>query len=161
MVYASKSVRFDGVVRIDDRDMKVYLVAREPDLVSRDVVEAGIAAARGSLPAPSEDNPAAGWLIIHQSGTSAYVMAYCWTWGNVVELHAFAAGQPMLDTPDDDPTHFVAVTRPWIGCVWELATLEHERIAWIRHVHGRDDPDLAGYLSDVRPDGPTEPVGSL
>ena len=76
-------------------------------------------------------------------------------WDNVVEYHAAAAGQPFLGCPDGDPTHFMILDRPWIGCIWELPPFGHERSAWVRHVFGADIADLDAYLADVLPDGPT------
>lgn len=41
-----------------------------------------------------------------------------------------------------------------IGCVWELAPLEHERSAWVRPGLMPASPDLDGYLADEVADGP-------
>jgi hypothetical protein len=38
--------------------------------------------------------------------------------------------------------------RSWVGCVYELVPLGHERDAWIRHMLVPSVPDLDGYLSD-------------
>ena len=62
---------------------------------------------------------------------------------------------PFLGCPDEDPRHFTELRRPWIGCVWELAPLGHERAAWIGHVLAPERPDLAGYLADVLRGGTT------
>ena len=45
--------------------------------------------------------------------------------------------------------------RPWIGCVWELPPIAHERDAWVRHMLVPDQPDLSAYLADFMPDGLT------
>jgi hypothetical protein len=66
-----------------------------------------------------------------------------------------APGQPELDCPDDDPTHFIVVDRPWIGCVWELPPIHRERNAWVRHILMPDAPDLDGYLADSMLSGHT------
>jgi hypothetical protein len=36
----------------------------------------------------------------------------------------------------------------WMGCVWELAIVAHERDAWVRHMLAPGQPDLDGYLAD-------------
>jgi len=96
-------------------------------------------------------------VILHRgAGSAAYLNAYSWVWGNVNECRVAVAGVPFLDCPDEDPEHFTELTRPWIGCVWELAPLGHERAAWVTHVLSPARPDLAGYLADVLPDGTTE-----
>ncbi len=84
-------------------------------------------------------------------------LAYSWVWDNVLEYHTAAAGVPFLGCPDEDPTHFIELERPWIGCVWELAPLEHERAAWVKHLLS-GAPDLAAYLADTcRP----QPAGGV
>jgi hypothetical protein len=60
--------------------------------------------------------------------------------------------------PDADgtpPAGFIVLDRPWIGCVWELPPIHHERNAWVRHILRPDLPNLAGYLADSMPPGPT------
>ncbi len=44
---------------------------------------------------------------------------------------------------------------PWIGCVWELPPILHERDAWVRHMLAPDAPDLDAYLADSLPEGTT------
>jgi hypothetical protein len=66
-----------------------------------------------------------------------------------VQNAAYAFMPQLLPRPDNE-------TPSWMGCVWELAPLGHERAAWIRHVLEPEIPDLGGYLSDVLPDGSTE-----
>ena len=54
-----------------------------------------------------------------------------------------------------DLTHFMVLNRPWIGCVWELPPIPHERDAWVRHLLAPDVADLDGYLTDAMPPGRT------
>jgi hypothetical protein len=49
----------------------------------------------------------------------------------------------------------IELDRPWIGCVWELSPLHHERNAWVRHILTGDSPDLDGYVADSMPSGHT------
>ena len=69
-------------------------------------------------------------------------------------FRAAAAAQPELGCPDTDPRNFMVIQdRPWIGCVWELPPIAHERDAWVRHMLLPDQPDLGAYLADFMPDG--------
>ncbi|MEE3921876.1 hypothetical protein V2I01_37105 [Micromonospora sp. BRA006-A] len=104
------------------------------------VVDAAYAYLPALLPAPDGATPPASWVVHRGADTGAYLLAYSWFFDNVVECRIAIAGQPALDCPDDDPAHFVDLTRPGVGCVWELGVLEHERIAWIRHVLAPDRP---------------------
>jgi hypothetical protein len=156
MTYNEKYLRAAGTVAVGGRQVKRYHISIEPD------VEVGIQKAAYDflprlLPEPEPDTPPASFVIVHRGvGNAAYLNAYSWAWGNVIECKTAAAGVPFLGCPDEDPEHFTELARPWIGCVWELAPLGHERAAWIRHVLSPERPDLAAYLADVLPDGTTE-----
>jgi hypothetical protein len=156
MTYNEKYLRTAGTVTVGGRQVKRYHISIEPD------IEVGIQKAAydflpGLLPAPESETPPASFVIVHRgAGSAAYLNAYSWVWGNVIECKTAAAGVPFLGCPDEDPEHFTELTRPWIGCVWELAPLGHERAAWIRHVLSPERPDLDAYLADVLPDGTTE-----
>jgi len=136
-------------VTIRGYEMKRYHIDQTAQPLTPDVVAAAYAAIERLLPAIDEGTPPAGWIVVHRgAGTGAYALAYTWVWDNVIELHSAAAGQPVIGCADEDPTNFVELHKPWIGCVWELAVLEHERAAWVRHVLDEDEPDIEGYLKD-------------
>jgi hypothetical protein len=156
MPYIDKYLRTEAPIEVGGRHIKRYHV-NYPDVP----IEAGIQKAAAEflprlLPAPDGETVPASFTVLHRGGGSAaYLCAYSWVWGNVIEARTAAAGVPFLGCPDEDPEHFIDLERRWIGCVWELAPLGHERAAWIRHVLAPDRPDLAGYLTDVLPDGTT------
>ena len=122
--------------------------------LAADPIDARIVAAACSflprlLPAPDDETPPASFVILHRGADAVYLNAYSWVWGNVVECRTAAAGIPFLGCPDEDPTHFVELSRPWIGCVWEPGPFEHERSAWVRHILEPDQPDVPGYVADM------------
>ena len=111
------------------------------------------------VPEP-DGTPPAGFVVLHRGGNgAAYLNAYTWVWDNVLHMRGAAAAQAALGCPDEDPTHFMPLDRPWIGCVWELPPIQHERDAWVRHMLMPDVADLAGYLDDTMPDGTTGTLG--
>lgn len=139
-----------GVIECAGRQVKRYHVSAEGGKIADGVQEAAYDFLPRLLPKPDEETPPAGWAVLFKaSGIPAYLIAYSWTWVNVVECRAAAAGLPELGCEDENPAHFTLLGRRWIGCVWELAPLGHERSAWIRHVLARETPNLAGYLADV------------
>jgi hypothetical protein len=153
MGFNEKNVRSLEAITVSDRHLKRYHMDQPSRPLEPEVIEAAYEIVPKLLPAIDGD-PAAGWLVLHRgSDTGAYMVAYSWVWDNVVEVQSYAAGQPALDCPDLDPTNFVEVARSWAGCVWELAVLEHERSAWVKHVLSPDVPDLDGYLSDSAAEG--------
>ncbi|GGK79448.1 hypothetical protein Sme01_21750 [Sphaerisporangium melleum] len=138
---------------VGGRPYKRYHVERPERPIEPEVEKAAYDYLPHLVPAPADDAPA-GWIVLHRGGdTGAYLLAFTWVWDNVVEVHVAAAGQPAAGCPDEDPANFVTEPRRWMGCVWELPSLEYERAAWVRHMFVKDVPDLDGYLADQRPEG--------
>ncbi|MEU3744478.1 MULTISPECIES: hypothetical protein [Streptomyces] len=155
MAFAEKYLLALPPVEIAGRQLKRYHVTSDPAGIEPEVEKAAYALLPELLP-PPDGTAAAGFVVLHRGDdTGAYLNAYSWVWDNVLHFGGAAAGQAALDCPDTDPTHFVRVDRSWIGCVWELAPVGHERDSWIRHMLTPDAPDLSGYLADVLPSGTT------
>jgi hypothetical protein len=164
MAFTEKYLVVRDPVDIGGRHVKRYHVTDDPAGIAPEVERAARAILPELLPEP-DGTPTASFAVLHRGGdTGAYLNLYSWVWDNVLHFAGAAAGQPALDCPDTDPTHFVRLTGPgtaherfWIGCVWELAPLDHERNAWVRHMLAPDVPDLAGYLADSLRSGTTGP----
>jgi hypothetical protein len=156
MTYTDKYLRAPGPVEIADRQVKRYHVATADTGIEEGVQRAAYAFLPRLLPAPERDTPPASFTVLHRgAGSAAYLCGYSWVWGNVIECRTAAAGVPFLGCADEDPENFTELARPWIGCVWELAPLGHERASWIRHMLAPPRPDLAAYLADVLASGTT------
>jgi hypothetical protein len=154
MGFHDKDLRTLPAITVAHRQLKCYRIDQVARPFEPEVISAAYAALPGLVAAVDSDT-AGGWVVLHRgSDTGAYLNVYSWVWDNAVELHCAVAGQPAADCPDTDPTNFVPLTKAWIGCVWELAVLEHERSSWIRHVLSPEVPDIAAYTADTLPDGP-------
>ncbi|MGH8828608.1 MAG: hypothetical protein ACRDVZ_13645 [Jiangellaceae bacterium] len=153
MVFVEKSLHVLPPLTIAGRHVKRYHVSA----ASTEIEPAIEKAAYDFLPQrPDPDNtPRATFVVLHRAETAAYLNAYSWVWNNVIYCGVAVAGIPFLGCPDDDPTHFIKLDRPWIGCVWELPALGHEPSAWVQHMIEPAEPDLDAYLADVLPSGPT------
>ncbi|MCU1359458.1 MAG: hypothetical protein JWN99_747 [Ilumatobacteraceae bacterium] len=155
MTFVEKHLTVPPPIMIAGRHIKRYHVNVDSTPIPDDIEQAAYAMVPALLPA-LDDTPPAAFVVLHRGGDGAsYVNAYSWVWDNVIHYATAAAAQPVLDCPDDDPTNFVALNRPWLGCIWELPPLGHERSAWVRHIIKPDRPDLSGYLADSLPEGPT------
>lgn len=153
MTFVQKEMRPAGLARINGRPYKCYHVDRAGHELEPEVVKAAEEFIPELVPPLADDSPA-GWIVIHRGDDSgAYLLVYTWAWDNVVDTHTASAGQPALGCPDSDPTHFVRNEQRYMGCVWELAVLEHERTSFVRHMLAPDEPDLDAYLADLRPAG--------
>jgi hypothetical protein len=158
MAFKEKLLTGLPAIEAGHRQFKRYYVTSETAVVTPEIEQAAFDVLPELLP-EADGTPPAGFVVLHRGGDGpAYLNAYTWVWDNVLHMRGAAAAQPELGCPDDDPTHFMALTRPWIGCVWELPPIGYERDAWVRHMLAGPAEDLAGYLSDLMP-GPT--TGSL
>lgn len=156
MGFATKQLSVHTPIEVGRRTIKRYHVDQPGRPIEPHVERVAYKALPGLVPAAGDGaTPEAGWMVLHRGGdTGAYLNVYSWVWDNVIEFHAMAAGQAAVGCPDDDPSNFVPLTKPWIGCVWELAVLEHERSAWVRHMLAPERPDVAAYLGDAMAEGP-------
>jgi hypothetical protein len=156
MTFTEKYIRAHGVVETAGRQMKRYHVSSADGRIAEEIQQAAYQFLPRLLPKPDDETPPAGWVILHKGdAVPAYLIAYSWTWSNVVECRAAMAGIPELGSDDENPKNFKILDRRWVGCVWELAPFGHERSAWVQHVLQPKTPDLDGYLADMLPDGST------
>ncbi|WP_405573966.1 hypothetical protein OG317_30270 [Streptomyces sp. NBC_01167] len=155
MSFAEKLLFVPPPIEVGGRRIKRYHVTRDPAGIEPAVEKAAYEILPMLLPEP-DGTPAAAFVVLHRGeDDGAYLNAYSWVWDNAVHFAGAAAGQPVLDCPDRDPTHFVRLSKPWIGCVYELPPVVHERDAWVRHVLTPERPDLDAYLADSLGEGTT------
>jgi hypothetical protein len=156
MSFEPKFIRSLPPVVVSDRHIKRYHVSNTQMPIAAAIESAAYAMVPRLLPEWDGETPRGSWLILHEGRDgAAYMNAYSWVWGNVVEVRAAVAGQQFVGCPDNDPTNFMLLDRPWVGCIWELPPFGHERSAWVRHMLDTEHPDLDAYLVDTLPDGPT------
>jgi hypothetical protein len=153
MTFAERFLTTAEPIEMAGRQIKRYHLRVVDADVDAEIQSAAYAMLPGLLPEP-DGTPPATFTVLHQGEDGAFLLAYSWMWDNVLEYRTVCAGVPMLGCPDTDLTHFAVPVRNWIGCVWELAPLEHERSAWVRHLLEPARPDLAGYLADQLAPGP-------
>ncbi|WP_377272809.1 hypothetical protein [Peterkaempfera sp. SMS 1(5)a] len=155
MAFTEKRLLVLPPVTVAGRRIKRYHVTADPRGIDPGVAEAAYAILPELLPEP-DGTPPVTFTVLHRGGDDgAYLNAYSWVWDNALHFAGAAAGQPFLGCPDDDPSHFVRVTVPLIGCVWEVVPILHERDAWVRHVLAPDRPDPDAYLADSVAEGTT------
>jgi hypothetical protein len=159
MALEPKYIRALPSIIVAERQLKRYHVSNDDSPIDGRIEAAAYAMLPQLLPEWDGETPRGSWLILHEGRDgAAYINAYSWVWGNVVEVHSAVAAQPFVGCPDNDPTHFVILDRPWVGCIWELPPFGHERSAWVRHMLDNDEPDLAAYLADTMADGLAGPA---
>jgi hypothetical protein len=155
MAFQEKLLSSAPPVEVGARRYKRYYVTSGAAVITPAVEKAAFGLLPGLSPEP-DGTPPAGFVVLHRGGDgAAYLNVYTWVWDNVLHVRGVAAAQGALGCPDDDPTHFMPLDRSWIGCVWELPPIQHERDAWVRHMLIPDVADLDGYLGDAMPVGTT------
>jgi hypothetical protein len=155
MTFKEKLLSCPPPVEVGGRHYKRYYVTTEVAVITPEVEKAALSALPKLLP-EIDGTPPAGFVVLHRGGNgAAYLNAYTWVWDNVLHMRGAAAAEAALGCPDEDPTHFILLDRPWIGCVWELPPIQYERDAWVRYMLMPDVTDLDGYLGDTMPGGTT------
>ncbi|WP_433888758.1 hypothetical protein [Streptomyces sp. CA-111067] len=155
MPFAEKLLFALPPLEVAGRSVKRYHVTADPSGIEPAVEKAAYEMLPVLLPEP-DGTPPAGFVVLHRGADDgAYLNAYIWAWDNALSFAGAAAGQPFLGCPDQDPTNFVRLDSPLIGCVYELPPILHERDAWTRHILTPTTPDLPAYLADTLPDGTT------
>lgn len=154
--YETRTVAFLGRVPAAGATLKLYGISRDGAPPAPALLDAARRLADGYLLAPRPECHAGGvdWaacpehglgtLIVHAGRESVFVLLDYWIGENMLRHRVWAA-------PLGDPAAFEPLAPADVAvCVWELAVLQHERAAWLRHVltpHGRSD--VEAYLADV------------
>lgn len=150
MSFTEKNLQVRPVTVVGGRHVKWYEVVTPGLVVTDDLREAAARFLPKLFPDFDDSTPPATFAVLHLSSAGAYLNAYNWAWDNVIHCRTAASGdQPFLGSHHKDITHFTELDKPFIGCVWELPPLEHERSAWVRHMFDTETPDLDAYLADV------------
>jgi hypothetical protein len=127
-----------GVEQLGAWPTKLYglAVEGEPD---GELLYAGRIFAAVTLPRDSHGR--AAFVIVHQARPACFVLVYWWSSAVDLSLAYFRS-------PLDRPSALEPMPANAAGCVWELALVEHERAAWVRHLL-TGEPDLDAYLNEV------------
>lgn len=148
-MFYEKQLTTERPRQVAGRGVKTYRIAELGVTIDPDVLTAAIDHLPALFP-PDDGRPAATFAVVHRSGDAVYLNAYSWVWDNVLFCRTAASGrEPALGVDTATLTSFDELKQPLIGCVWELAVLEHERSAWVRWMLATDSPDLDGYLADA------------
>ena len=139
MPFIEKYLRVPPPIAIGGRHIKRYHVNMDQSLIPDDIERAAYAMVPSLLPEP-DGTPPASFVVLHRGGDgAAYVNAYSWVWDNVVHVAAAVAAQPMVDCPDDDPTHFVPLG-PAVGRLHLGAAGLRSRAVGMGAAHAGDRP---------------------
>lgn len=146
--YKTRPIRFLELWQHEGWRVKVYGFAAASERPSQELVDAIKGLAAETLPTPAVDEHRYGvaFLYAHQGQGGGGFAAVNW-WGNENELFHFQYESPAGALSD---LRSIAETGGTMGCVWDLAVIEHERKAWMECVLVNEGgPDLDAYLARV------------
>jgi hypothetical protein len=154
--YAPRDIAPAGRAVLPVGTLKLYTITVDGHVPPPDAVPSAVERARALLATPSAPCTAAGvaWhtvpsegagaLIVHRGRDALFAVLAWWVGVNMLRQHTWVA-------PLDAPPEFESLAATGLTtCVWELAVLQHERAAWLRHVFTATSArDLDAYLDDV------------
>lgn len=130
-----------GVLEHEGWLLKRYEIRADARPVDPAAHAAAVATIRAEIP-PATDGHRLGFTILHRGEEMMWLLVELWH-ADILHLHMFSA-------PLDDPTAFAKAPPALVGCVWELAVVQHEREAYVAHVlNPPDGPDERAYLEDM------------
>lgn len=157
--YRPRRVRFLHLASRHGTTLKVYAITMDDDDLPAGAVDAAMDAAFAYLTADAPPCVAAGvdWtrlpghgagsLVVHAGREALFAVLDYWTDENMLRHQVWAAPRAVGSIRPA----FESLSPSGIAmCVWELAVIQHERAAWLRHVlTPSGQSDIAAYLGDV------------
>jgi len=110
MSITEKFLRAPGPIEIGGRLLKRYHITTFNAEIEPGIQKAACDILPELVPQPDDETPPAGWLVLHTGANGAYLCAYSWVWGNVVEMRSAVAGEPYLGCPIPIPSISVCST---------------------------------------------------
>jgi DNA-binding transcriptional regulator YhcF (GntR family) len=154
--FARRQLLFAHLRRTDTHVLKVYTLGigelqptSESVMAAERIASAYLAAPHGAMRIAGIDwwhlpSHGVGALVVHRGRDAIFAVLDVWVDSSMLRHHVWVASL------DADETFLSLASTDMAVCVWELAVMQHERSAWLRHVLREDGrPDLDGYLADV------------
>jgi hypothetical protein len=137
-----RAITYHGIRRVPGWRIKTYGVSAHTPAPRPAFLAAAARVATTTLASPPHPDTrhGIGFVVAHDAADYCFVLVDWWSGGN--EIH-----QRMFSAPLDHPERLRPHPGHAIGCVWELAVVDFERRAWLRHVLARPGgPDTDAYL---------------
>ncbi len=79
MTFQEKHLQVPAPITVQGRRLKRYYVNNDDSPLETDVERAALEFLPGLLPAPDDETPAAGFIVLHRGGEgAAYLNTYSW-----------------------------------------------------------------------------------
>lgn len=146
MTYQARSIRFHKVVRTQEWQTKVYHITYQNHFSAQTTLDQAIATLPQWLSDAETQTEVSGRianLIVHEGRDGIWSILSWWVGGNMLQTQTYFSS---LDQPQILKTY---ASEGSLACVWELAVINHERIAWTNHILKQAKPDYQALLADV------------
>lgn len=146
MTYQPRSIRFYQLIQTGDWWTKVYHITYRDPFGAQASLDKAIATLPQWLEKAEAQTDISGKvaaLIVHEGQDGIWFILSWWVGDNMLQTQTYYSS---LDQPEILMPH---TTEGSIACVWELAVINHERIAWTNHILKQTRPDYKALLTDV------------
>ena len=146
MIYLGREIAFKEIIQVEDWQIKVYTISKEPNFKFSDFYPA----VKERLPqwltmenSFDASNGKIGFLIVHEGTEGIFSIINWWVGRNMLNTHIFI-------TPYDQLGVFKKISGDGLSpCIWEMEVINHERKAWVKYVLEQQDlPDFKEYLQN-------------
>ncbi|GAB5524930.1 MAG: hypothetical protein Roseis2KO_28020 [Roseivirga sp.] len=146
MTYQARSIRFHKVVQTQEWQTKVYLITYQDHFCAQATLKATLAILPQWLAQAEAKTAVSGKvasLIVHEGRDGVWCILSWWVGDNMLQTQTY------YSSPEQPQTLTPYAPEGSLACVWELAVINHERIAWTNHILKQAEPDYKALLADV------------
>ncbi len=131
-----------GSRQVGDWRLKTYGIVVAGTRIDDAMIAAAFGAVARQIAVTLAQGSGHGFVILHRGDQGVWLLIDRWA-GDI--LH-----HVLLRAPLDEPAAYAPGPEDGtMACVWEMAVMQHERDAWVRHVLSQPAaPDFAAYLAD-------------
>lgn len=146
-VYRTRKIEFKECIYVHGWKIKVYTIAKMGKFDHPIFYEAAVKELEKWLKLDNSFNPSndkIGFLILHSGNEGIFSIINWWIDKHMMNSHIFLSER-------DDLTAFTKISGDGLApCIWELEVINHERVAWMKHILKKAPaPNYQDYFDDV------------
>jgi hypothetical protein len=141
--YKKRKIQFYKNLKIDQWQVKVYLISITESFQSYDMIDL-VSAKINFWLTEAVDHHKIAFIIIHEATDGIWILVNWWTCGEMLITKtyfvSFKEKTKILQLPRNAS----------MACVWEMIIIQHERNAWVKHIlENAEKPNFIDYNHDI------------
>ena len=145
--YQERFIKFQEIIELGLWKIKVYTISKEEQFDASLEYKLAFKEIPNWLSIENSfnaNNDKIGFLILHKATEGVFYLINWWVGGNMLNTHVFLSKHR-------SPAKFMKISGDGLGpCVWELAVMNHEGSAWLKHVLKKPNAvNYDHYLNEV------------